>query len=80
MLVLWLAMGEETKGEESQQRAVGVGCYGIDGIDERCGVYGPEKDDEDNKHDTDGNVHPFTKRFVTRLPTDIYTVAGGKGC
>ena len=73
-------MGEESEGEKTQQRTVCVRCYRIYGIDERCGVDGPEEDDEYHEDHTDGNVHPFAKAFVAWLTTDVYTVAGGKGC
>ena len=33
--------------------------------------------DEDEAHD---DMHALTQQFIIRLSTDIYAIAGGKGC
>ena len=80
--VFGLAMGEETKREEAKQRAVGIACQDIDGIDERSGIDLSEQKDEQHEETTHGDVCPLSKRLILRLSADIHAETGsqrGKG-
>ena len=76
--VIGLTVCEETEDEESQQWTVGITGYGIDGVDERCGVDGSEQEDKKNEEDADSHMHTFSQQLIVWLTTDIHAVAGGE--
>ena len=73
-----LATGEESEGEETQQRTVSIAGDGIDGVDERRGVQGTEEEDEEHEEETHRDVRLLTEPLVACLSPDIHAVARGE--
>lgn len=76
--VVGLATGEESEGEEPQQRTVGIAGDGIDGVDERRGVQGAEEKDEEHEEETHRDMRLLTEPLVACLTADIHAVARGE--
>ena len=65
------------KGEEPEQRTVGIAHHRIDGINERRVVDIAEQQDEKHKKQAHDHVRTLTEALIGRTLTDIHTIAGG---
>lgn len=69
---------EQSKGEEAEQRTIGVGGDGIDGIDDAGPVHQAEGEDNEEHNHTHGNMYATTQTFISRAVEEINTGAGGQ--
>ena len=76
--VVGLLLSEESEGEESQQRPVGVACQRVDGVDQRGGVKLSEQQDEEHEEEAHGDVRLLSKHLIIRFPEDVDAEAGGQ--